>query len=251
MRKVKENEAPYFAEREEQAVIDYINSDSQEEKNFIYNTVLIEPFRKMSQSILRIYPVYSGNFTMYEIESNAVTHLIEHMIKYNPDKITKAGNKTKAYSYCQTIIRNFYKDHGKKSYSETKTNVSYDDFVDEINEKPEYSYEIQDDSRNHLDILIATIIEKINQKIEEDPLMKKNEAIVGESIVNILLNWEILFQEESKDGKYNKKVTNKFAKNKILFFIKEQTGLSTKEIRLAIKPFKDMYFIEKTGYFDE
>ena len=44
---------PYFAEREEQAVIDYINSDSVDEKNRIYNEILIEPFRKMIESILR------------------------------------------------------------------------------------------------------------------------------------------------------------------------------------------------------
>ena len=45
--------APYFAEREEKAVLDYINSNSAEEKNQIYNEILLEPFRKMIQSILR------------------------------------------------------------------------------------------------------------------------------------------------------------------------------------------------------
>lgn len=249
MKKVEEN-VPYFAEREEQAVIDYINSDSKEEKDRIYR-VLHEPFRKMTETILRRYPIYIGNYTMEEIETSAIAHLIDHMVKYNPDKITKSGSKTKAYSYCQTIVRNFYKDFGKKSYNETKTNLSYDDFADEINDKPENSYEIEEDTHSHLDILISTIIDKINEKIDNDPAMKRNEAIVGDSIINILANWEVLFQEESEFGKYSKKVSNKFAKNKILFFIKEQTGLSTKEIRLAIKPFKEMYFIEKMGYFDE
>ena len=75
---------PYFAEREEQAVFDYINSNSAEEKNRIYNKILLEPFRKMIQSILRRYPIHIGNYDMNEVESNALTHLIEHMIKYRP-----------------------------------------------------------------------------------------------------------------------------------------------------------------------
>ena len=63
-----EDSAPYFGEREEKAVLDYINSDSQEEKNRIYNEILIEPFRKMKESILRRYPIHIGNYDMEEVE---------------------------------------------------------------------------------------------------------------------------------------------------------------------------------------
>ena len=246
-----ENNEPYFAEREEQAVIDYINSNSLEEKNRIYNQILIEPFRKMIESILRRYPIHIGNYDMDEVESNALTHLIEHMVKFNPDKITKSGNKTKAFSYCQTIIRNYYKDHSKKSYTEKKINLSFDDYIDEINENVEYSYEIELESQHHLEKLINNVIFKIETKIDGDASMKKNEIVVGDAIVNVLKNWHILFMEDSPDGKYNKRVTNKFAKNKILLFLKEQTGLSTKEIRIAIKPFKEIYFFEKIDYLED
>ena len=81
--------------------------------------------------------------------------------------------------------------------------------------------------------------------------MKKNEIIVGDAIVNVLKNWQVLFMEDTPEGKYNKRVTNKFAKNKILLYLKEQTGLSTKEIRIGIKPFKEIYFLEKTDFFDD
>ena len=226
--------APYFAEREEKAVLDYINSNSAEEKNRIYKEILLEPFRKMIQSILRRYPIHIGNHTMEEVESDALTHLIEHMVKFNPDKITKSGVKTKAFSYCQTIIRNYYKDHSKKSYTEKKINLSF-----------------EVDNYNQLDKLIKTVIDKIEDKINNDPLMKRNEIIVGDAIVNVLKNWHVLFMEDTPEGKYNKRVTNKFAKNKILLFLKEQTLLSTKEIRIAIKPFKEIYFLEKIDYLDD
>ena len=249
--KENENNAPYFAEREEQAVIDYINSTSSEEKNRIYNEILIEPFRKMIQSILRRYPIHIGNYDMGEVEENALTHLIEHMVKFNPNKITKSGNKTKAYSYCQTIIRNYYKDHGKKSYTEKKINLSYDDHIDEINENVEYAYEMETDKQNQLEELINCVVNKIEDRINNDPAMKRNEVVVGDAIVNVLKNWHVLFMEDTPEGEYGKRVTNKFAKNKVLLFLKEQTGLSTKEIRIAIKPFKEIYFIEKIDYLED
>jgi len=290
--KEKESESctPYFAEREEQAVLDYILSNSLEEKNKIYNQILIEPFRKMKETILRRYPIYIGNYDMEEVESNALTHLIEHMIKYRPfiiermgggvDKWVKLGDGyrfiyvedaeeklqsiikecdgyeyrifiSKAFSYCQTIIRNYYKDHGRKSYSEKKINLSFDDYADEINENIDYSYELELETQHQLEKLINNVIAKIETKIDGDTSMKKNEIVVGDAIINVLKNWHILFMEDSPDGKFNKRVTNKFAKNKILLFLKEQTNLSTKEIRIAIKPFKEIYFFEKVDFYED
>ena len=250
MKEIKKS-TPYFAEREEQAVADYINSNSFEEKNKIYNEILIEPFRKMIQSILRRYPIHIGNYDMAEVESNALAHLIDHMVKFNPDKITKSGKKTKAFSYCQTIIRNYYKDHSKKSYTEKKINLSFDDYVDEINNNNEFAYEIELESQHQLEKLINEVICEMEKMIDGETPMKKNEIIVGDAIINILKYWHLLFLEDSPDGKYNKKVTNKFQKNKILFYLKEQTGLTTKEIRIAIKPFKEIYFLKKVSYLEE
>jgi hypothetical protein len=289
MRKPIEPKEPYFAEREEQAVIEYILSNSVEEKNTLYNDILIEPFRKMREAILRRYPIHIGNYDILEVESNALSHLVEHMIKYRPfiierkkigeikwnklgdayrfifiedalEKLKSIGKdeeyeyrlfNSKAYSYCQTIIRNYYKDHSKKSYTEKKVNLSFDDYVDEINENIEYTYEMENEQQQQLEMLINGVIDKIEDKINNDLTIKKNEIIVGDAIANVLRNWQVLFMEDSPDGRYNKRVTNKFAKNKILLYLKEQTGLSTKEIRIGIKPFKEIYFIEKMDYMDD
>jgi hypothetical protein len=285
----KRNTNQYFADKEEQAVINYINSDSLTEKNNIYNDVLLEPFKKMIQSILRRYPIHIGNYDMEEVESNALTHLIEHMVKYRPfiierrktvyedDKWNKLGDKyrffkveevnekleklkklddgyeyrifySRAFSYCQTIIRNHYKDHSKKSYTEKKVNLPFDDYVDDINENLDFTYEIELEAQEQLEKLINSVVNKIENRIDNDEGIKKNEVVVGEAIVNVLKNWQVLFLEDTPNGKYNKRITNKFAKNKILLYLKEQTGLSTKEIRVGIKPFKDIYFLEKTDY---
>ena len=54
----------YFEEREEKAVIEYILSDSLEEKNRIYNEILLKPFNIMKETILRRYPIHIGNYDM-------------------------------------------------------------------------------------------------------------------------------------------------------------------------------------------
>jgi len=283
----------YFDEKEQQAVIDYILSDSRDEKDKIYNNILKKPFQKMIQSILRKYPVHIGNYEMKEVEHRALTHLIENMVKYRPyiieskridsdsnkwvrlgdgykfifyknakKKLDELNNREdkehiykisnyRAYSYCQTIIRNYFKDHGKKTYNDKKINLSYDDYIDEVHEDSEYHYELDDVDHHMLDKLIDDIIVRIREKIENTDGMKQNEIIVGEAVINILNNWQSLFMEDTPSGKYNKKVTNNFAKNKILFFLKEQTGLTTKEMRMALKPFKEMYFLEKIKYMDD
>ena len=92
-RKEKEN---YFGEREEQAVLDYINSNCKEAKQYIYNKYLAEPFRIMKESILRRYSHHIGNYSIHEVESNALTHLLEQMVQFNPNAPTKSGRKTKA-----------------------------------------------------------------------------------------------------------------------------------------------------------
>lgn len=289
---VKKKKRGYFEEREEQAVIDYIISSSYEERNRIYNKILREPFKKMVQSILRRYPIHIGNYEMEEIEQNALSHLIEHMIKYRPfiiyrrkidstdEKWNKLGHNyrffyiedaermydylnslndgyqykifcSKAYSYCQTIIRNYFKDHSKKSYNDKKTNLSYDDYIEEVNQNSEYHYELEDQDHYMLDKLINDVTYEIEDMINNSKVTKNNEIVVGEAVINIFKNWEYLFLENTPSGKYNKKITNKFAKNKVLFYLKEQTGLTTKEIRMALKPFKDIYFLEKIKYLDD
>jgi len=287
-KKIKTDDNQYFGNKEEQAVISYITTNSATEKNKIYNEILIEPFRKMIQSILRKYPIHIGYYDIEEVEENALTHLIEHMIKYKPfiierksvnsDKWVKLNDeyrfidindaneklmelelidndfyiyrlfKSKAFSYCQTIVRNYYKDHSVRSYFEKTSNLSFDDYFDEVNET-KYSEEY-DTNEDYLDELIKTIISEIKRIIELEEV-KKNEIIVGYAIINILENWEVLFSENTPNGKYNKKVTNKYAKNKILLYLKEQTGLNTKEIRQSIKPFKEIYYLKKMDFYDD
>lgn len=249
-RKRRGSSKQYFGEVEEQAMLDYIDSTSVEERHKIYNNILREPFRKMTESILRRYPIHIGNYDIHEVEANALSHLIEQMVKFNRDKITKNGQKAKAFSYCQTIVRNFYKDHSKKSNKEKLTILSWEDYSKDIMSRDEYLYEI-DGEKNDLEQLMEQIITNMRNRIDTDASLKKNEVIVGEAIIEVLSNWHVLFMEDTPDGRINKKVTNKYQKNKILQLLKEQTRLNTKEIRISMKPYKEIYYLEKKAFYED
>lgn len=247
--KIKEN---YFGEKEEKAVVAYNNATSTEEKHRLYNNILKKPFQIMIESILRRYSFHIGNYDTFELEQDALTHLIQNMHKYDPNKIGKTGQKARAYSYYQTIIKNFYNDHSKNSYKEKMNNLVFEDHFEEIEGRKEYTYEMDSNDESELkEKLINLIILKIRNRIDQDSTLKKNEIIVGEAIINVLANWHLLFQEETDIGNYNKKISNNFAKNKILLFLKEQTNLSTKEIRTSMNQYKILYFFEKNEFFKD
>lgn len=286
----RKKKKPYFGDEEEQAVIDYIYCDDYEEKNDIYNRYLRKPFRMMSETILRKYNNHIGNYDIHEIEINGLSHLIENVHKFKQfviefkkeedekwekskkfkyrthehgdaiQKLDELNNtedgyeyrliKAKAFSYCGTIIRNYYKDHSKKSFKEiTEKGLSFEDYVHEIENKVEYTYNIDDEPHTELELLIFDIVDSIQNQLDNNHELKKDEILVGEGIVELLSNWDILFLEETPKGQYEKKVTNKYQKNKILFLLKELTRLETKDIRLGMMPYKELYPLIKKEFF--
>lgn len=251
LEKVKDN---YFGEREEAAVVAYNTAISTVEKHRIYNSVLKVPFERMAEIVYKRYHSKDnkGGLEIEEIIHEALTHLFQNLHKFNPNMLNKQGQKVKAYSYYQTVIRNFYKDYGKNSYKNMINHLSFEDHYEEIESRPDYSYEMDTNDESELkEKLINMIVQKIRVRIDNDTTLKKNEIIVGEAIIKVLANWHILFMEETEIGHYNKKISNNFAKNKILLFLKEQTNLSTKEIRSSMKQYKDLYFFEKNEFFKD
>lgn len=239
----------YFGECEEQAVVDYINGSSSD-RDRIYREILDEPFRKMVESILRRYPIYIGNNTMQEVEVSCLSHLIQKMVQFNPEKITKNGKKTKAFSYLQTIVRNYYRDHNKDSYKNRLRDLNFEDYSSEILNRDEYLYRIDDDDISEIDELIKIVLVEINGVLNTHKDLKKNEIIVGNAILEIFENWDTIFMEDTSNGRYDKKISNNFTKNKILLMLNDITELNTKEIRTNMRKFKTIYDFEKHRFYN-
>lgn len=151
-----------------------------------------------------------------------------------------------AYAYCGTIVRNFYKDHSKNSRNEIVVNQSLHSEDINFDENIKFSYEMDVfEETDPILKLFNNVIECIEVTLMYDDSLTEQEVIVGNAIIEIFRNWEILFLEQTEIGEYDKKVTNNFTKNKILYYLKEITNMDMKEIRISMKKFRELYILIK------
>ena len=74
-RKPKERKG-YFYEKEEQAIVDYTSSTNQEEKNKIFNSVLMPALTKMIESIIRRYKLFVPEEEFQQTFNDTISYLL-------------------------------------------------------------------------------------------------------------------------------------------------------------------------------
>lgn len=241
-RKPSKERKGYFYEREEQAVVDYIKSDDEKEKNEIFNNVLKPAFTKMIESIIRRYNLYPPDEEFQDTFDDTISFLMTKLSCFDPD----AGYK--AYSYCGTICKNYLYYKINQFIKNQKRNTSYDNPLDTtqitFDDDIRYSYSDSDTGRTFLSELTGSTVDNIRKILEDSEKNKlnDNEKKVGQALINLMTNWEELFAQMG---------SNKFNKSSILLFLKETTMLNTKEIRDAIRIYKKKYYDVKWNLINE
>ena len=291
-RKPKERKG-YFYEKEENAIVQYINEKNAEEKNRIFNTILYPALTKMIESIIRRYKLFVPDEDFEQNFNDTISYLltkIDHfkpritgydliedekeLSKYHfvtmseedlksklrdaseedPDYIVvyfgfddedesninkkyykKETHNYKAYSYCGTVCKNYLMFKSTQYAKKKIRNTSYDDVFEELCNNVKYST----NETNYAEIaekLVVNVAYEIERMIEnaEENLLNENEIKVGNALINLLRNWE----EVLPDGG-----SNKLQKSSVLYFLREETMMSTKEIRDNMKKYKCVYKI--------
>jgi hypothetical protein len=214
----------YFGEDQEKAVINYLESNDEAERNKIFNEYLREPLIIMVESIIRRYKLYRKDMEFEEIHTDTMSFLITKINKFDHTK------NHKAYSYFGTICKNYLMGAIQKDTKENNRSVSYDDISSDIEDRADLSYVIDDYVIDYRDIIIKLTIDLEN--FVENEELTENEQKLGYALLEIFSNFDKIFQVG--DG-------NKFNKNLILLSLREMTSLSTKEIRLSLKRYKKLY----------
>jgi len=220
----KRTKKNYYGEEQEQAVSDYLNTDSEEEKNKIFNEYLREPLVIMVESIIRRYKLYRKGFTFEEQHTDTMSFLMTKINRYDVEQ------NHKSYSYFGTICKNYLMGAIQKDVKDVNRTISYEDISSDIEKSPEYSYVIDSPVLDYKG-LITTLTKKIDDFMQVETL-NENEKKLGYALIEIFLNFDKIFQ--IGDG-------NKFNKNLILLSVREMTSLSTKEIRVSMKKYKKIY----------
>ena len=291
-RKPKERKG-YFYEKEENAIVQYINEKNVEEKNRIFNTILYPALTKMIESIIRRYKLFVPDEDFEQNFNDTISYLltkIDHfkrritgydliedekeLSKYHfvtmseedlksklrdaseedPDYIVvyfgfddedesninkkyykKETHNYKAYSYCGTVCKNYLMFKSTQYAKKKIRNTSYDDVFEDLSNNVKYST----NETSYAEIaekLVVNVAYEIERMIEnaEENLLNENEIKVGNALINLLRNWE----EVLPDGG-----SNKLQKSSVLYFLREETMMSTKEIRDNMKKYKCVYKI--------
>ena len=76
----------YFGPDEEEAVVKFLESTNEIERNRIFKESLIKPLDKMIESIIRRYKLYRKGFTFEELHSDTVSFLMTKVHRFESDK---------------------------------------------------------------------------------------------------------------------------------------------------------------------
>lgn len=233
-----EKRSGYFYEEEEQAFREYVESSDQKFRDRIFREKLYPAFTKMIESIIRRY----GLFTPSEDFSDTFNDTLSFLItKVNNFDFSKGY---KAYSYCGTVCKRYLLLKRTNDMKKRDTVLSYDLMFNGGNTDNRSDYDKEGAMIKFNTELINRNIEKIQMMLspENSDELTKNEIQVGYALLEILMNWEKFFSLSS-DRKFNK--------TSFLYFVKEYTLLSTKEVRDAMRKYKDIYFVEKQNLIEE
>ena len=221
----KPTQKKYFDEPEENAVREFLITDSIEEKNKIYNEFLKEPLDKMISSIIRRYKLYRKDMDFNEVHMDTHSFLMTKIDKFKPSK------EKKAYSYFGTICKNYLMGQIQKDQKEINRKISYEDISSDLDGLPSMVYYIDND-----DVTTEQVIVKFLDELKiilDDDTMLEEERKLRQALYDIFSNYTSIFQETTNNNKFNKNI--------ILFELREMTNLSTKEIRVSIKKYKKIY----------
>jgi hypothetical protein len=231
----KKERKGYFYEKQEEAVKEYLTTTSSVRRNQIFNTILLPAFTKMIESIIRRYNLHIPNEEFEETFNDTISFLMSKIEHFDPEKISQKTGKTfKAYSYCGTVCKN-YLLHKRIEYGkEIERASSYDTMCEEINDDLRYSSYISESSTLLTEIIdgaVSSIKDIMNGNVKGS--LNEKEILVGQALVTLLENWEDILVDNG---------SNKLNKSSILYYLRETTRLTTKEVRDSMKKYKKAYF---------
>ena len=220
----KRTQKMYFGEEQEEAVIRYQLTESEEERNKIFKEYLEEPLTIMVESIIRRYKLYRKDMTFHDLHVDTTSFLATKIHKFD------STTNNKAYSYFGTICKNYLMGAIQKDTKEFNRTVSYEDISPSLEDDYAFSYVIDAESLDYRDVIV-----KLSTQLEEfmtNEKLNENEVKLGYALLDIFNNFDKIFQ--IGEG-------NKFNKNLILLSVRDMTGLTTKEIRISLKKYKKLY----------
>ena len=213
-RKKKKNNY-YFTEVTEQAIVDYCNTDSLSQRTKLYAEHIQPAFDELVDKIVYTYKFTSLENIEYH-KDDCKIWLTTILGKFDPSK-----NK-KAFSYFSVVTKNWFTHKAKKQTKKNRREVNYDEMVREVEAVSGTEGDLMTDIEEKEFCL--SLLSEINSW--QNLTLKPNE----EKVLNAVITWmENIEQIEI----FNKKA--------VYLYMREITGLNTKQIVSALNKMRERY----------
>ena len=205
MTKPKKNN--YFTKEHEEAIISYAQSDCKKEKTDLYISLIQPAFNELVEKIVYTYK-FNTLPNIDVLKQDCKLWLTTILDKYDPNR------KSKAFSYFSVITKNWFIAKIKKNKKAAMQEVSYEHLINEENAYPfqDIALNPYEDKREKHEFL--THLKDKFDKWEGD-LEKERDKRVIKAV-------QILFDSADEIEIFNKKA--------IYLYIREITGLNTKQV---------------------
>jgi len=211
----------YFTEEHDKAILEYVATKDIKRRDVLYRQFIGPVFNELVEKVVYTYKFYKNLPNIDSLKEDCEIQLITVLDKFDPFKKTKSGQKVKAFTYFTVITRNwfFFKVKEKKRTAGTE----YEELAKISNDPKLAVCNMYEEDRNK-----AEYIKNLKEHIDiwQQELTKPNEQKVLQAI-------QILFNSVEEIDIFNKKA--------IYLYIREITGLNTKQVAGALNKIRKKY----------
>jgi hypothetical protein len=220
----RKSKRQYFTEDTEAAIIEYLASEDQAERNRIYNTRIHHSFYKLAENLIHTFKFYYTEVDdLEDLKHEVITFLLEKLHYF------KAG-KGKAFSYFSIVGKNYLILYNNKNYAKKKGKA---DLI-EVDTDNGILTNFENEERLGEKIeFLDLFIEKLDPHIYK--IFNKPEDI---AVADAVLT---LFRKRESLEIFNKKA--------LYIYIREITGCDTPSITKVTKTLKK-YYIRAYGQWE-
>ena len=213
----------YFTKVHEQAIIDYSNTQDKSIRTELYIKYIGPVFDEMVDKI-----VYTYKFTSLPnidcLKEECKIWLTTILDKFDPEK------NSKAFSYFSVITKNWFIHKVKQNAQKQKREVGFED-LSKTAEAKHFSIELEYHQKREANEFWSNLWEEINSW--DTGNLKENEKKVHEAV-------KVLLENSQNIEIFNKKA--------VYLYLREITGLNTKQIVTQLNKFRKKYKLFKEDW---
>lgn len=214
----------YFDDTTQASIVKFQQEPDIEIKKLIFVKEIQPAFLKLIENIIFVYKFHTlGDLEI--LKNDCLSFLFETLTKFD------ASKGAKAFSYFSVITKNWFIQKQKNYKKKNKLDVNFDQALLKKLEKSDEEF-----SLNHEEVLLNTeymMLLKEEVKKWRGKFDKKQEKMVLEAVI-------LLFNNPDLISIYNKKG--------IYLYIREITGLNTKQVVTNLSKIRKKYDLFKKKY---